>query len=93
MALSSIPLFTGISKDSTSVMSTSAADPTPERQGRALPSRDDQEVYELLDRDGITDDIHLFNEKLKGGRIIQLDPPTARGLGVLSPVQNGSWQR
>jgi hypothetical protein len=26
---------------------------------------DDQEFYQLLDRDGITDDIHLFNRKLK----------------------------
>ncbi len=26
---------------------------------------DDQEFYQLLDRDGITDDIHLFNAKLK----------------------------
>ena len=26
---------------------------------------DDQEFYQLLDKDGITDDIHLFNEKLR----------------------------
>ena len=26
---------------------------------------DDQEFYQLLDRDGVTDDIHLFNEKLR----------------------------
>ena len=26
---------------------------------------DDQEFYQLLDRDGIADDIHLFNDKLK----------------------------
>ena len=26
---------------------------------------DDQEFYQLLDQDGITDDIHLFNEKLR----------------------------
>ena len=26
---------------------------------------DDQEFYQLLDRDGIADDIHLFNKKLK----------------------------
>ena len=25
---------------------------------------DDEEFYQLLDKDGITDDIHLFNEKL-----------------------------
>ena len=26
---------------------------------------DDHEFYQLLDKDGITDDIHLFNEKLR----------------------------
>jgi Integrase core domain len=26
---------------------------------------DDQEFYQPLDKDGITDDIHLFNEKLR----------------------------
>jgi transposase InsO family protein len=26
---------------------------------------DDQEFYQLLDRDGISDDIHLFNDKLR----------------------------
>jgi hypothetical protein len=26
---------------------------------------DDQEFYQLLDRGGVTDDIHLFNEKLR----------------------------
>ena len=26
---------------------------------------DDQEFYQLLDKDGIRDDIHLFNEKLR----------------------------
>ncbi len=26
---------------------------------------DDEEFYQLLDKDGITDDIHLFNEKLR----------------------------
>jgi len=26
---------------------------------------DDQEFYQLLDKDGISDDIHLFNEKLR----------------------------
>ena len=25
----------------------------------------DQEFYQLLDKDGITDDIHLFNETLR----------------------------
>jgi transposase InsO family protein len=26
---------------------------------------DDQEFYQLLDKDGISDDIHLFNKKLR----------------------------
>jgi transposase InsO family protein len=26
---------------------------------------DDQEFYQLLDQNGVTDDIHLFNEKLR----------------------------
>ena len=26
---------------------------------------DDQEFYQLLDRDGVSDDIHLFNAKLR----------------------------
>src|SRR6187431_2178618 len=26
---------------------------------------DDQEFYQLLDQDGISDDIHLFNDKLR----------------------------
>jgi transposase InsO family protein len=30
-----------------------------------LPFRD-QEFYQLLDQDGVTDDIHLFNAKLRG---------------------------
>ena len=26
---------------------------------------DDQEFYRLLDKDGVSDDVHLFNEKLR----------------------------
>jgi hypothetical protein len=29
---------------------------------------DDQEFYQLLNQNGITDDIHLFNDKLGNGR-------------------------
>jgi len=38
-----------------------------ESSGRAARSSrvDDQEFYQLLDTDGISDDIHLFNEKLR----------------------------
>ena len=40
---------------------------TPHLNGKVERSHrvDDQEFYQLLDRDGITDDIHLFNDKLR----------------------------
>ena len=40
---------------------------TPHLNGKVERSHrvDDQEFYQLLDTDGITDDIHLFNEKLR----------------------------
>jgi len=31
----------------------------------ALPRIDDQELYQLLDRNGISDNIHQFNDKLR----------------------------
>jgi transposase InsO family protein len=40
---------------------------TPHLNGKVERSHrvDDQEFYQLLDKEGITDDIHLFNEKLR----------------------------
>ena len=40
---------------------------TPHSNGKVERSHrvDDQEFYQLLDKEGITDDIHLFNEKLR----------------------------
>ena len=40
---------------------------TPHFNGKVERSHrvDDQEFYQLLDKDGITDDIHLFNDKLR----------------------------
>jgi transposase InsO family protein len=40
---------------------------TPRLNGKVERSHriDDQEFYQLLDKDGVTDDIHLFNEKLQ----------------------------
>jgi len=40
---------------------------TPHLNGKVERSHrvDDQEFYQLLDRDGISDDIRLFNEKLR----------------------------
>jgi transposase InsO family protein len=42
-----------------------AEDATVERKVERSHRVDDQEFYQLLDRDGITDDIHLFNDKLR----------------------------
>jgi hypothetical protein len=48
---------------------------------------DDQEFYQLLDKNGITDDIHLFNEEDAGvGERLEL-PPAARGLGRTDSVR------
>jgi transposase InsO family protein len=40
---------------------------TPHLNGKVERSHrvDDQEFYQLLDKDGVTDDIHLFNQKLR----------------------------
>src|SRR5689334_22656681 len=40
---------------------------TPRLNGKVERSHrvDDQEFYQLLDQDGISDDIHLFNDKLR----------------------------
>jgi len=40
---------------------------TPHLNGKVERSHrvDDQEFYQLLDQDGITDDVHLFNDKLR----------------------------
>ena len=40
---------------------------TPHLNGKVERSHrvDDQKFYQLLDKDGVTDDIHLFNEKLR----------------------------
>ena len=40
---------------------------TPQLNGKVERSHrvDDQEFYQLLDRDGVSDDIHLFNQKLR----------------------------
>jgi transposase InsO family protein len=42
-----------------------AADAAPQREGGRLHRVDDQECYQLQDRDGIADDIHRFNETLR----------------------------
>ena len=52
-----------------------SADTAFQWKGRRSHRVDDQEFYQLLDKDGITDDIHLFNEKLRGWEDYQLPPP------------------
>src|SRR5436190_2856306 len=66
MAPSSSPASTGISKHATSAMSISRPK-TPHLNGKVERSHrvDEQEFYQLLDKDGIADDIHLFNDKLR----------------------------
>ena len=65
-APSSSRASTGTSRASTSATSTSALG-QPHLNGKVERSHrvDDQEFYQLLDKDGITDDIHLFNDKLR----------------------------
>ena len=65
-APSSSPTSTGTW--TTWISSTSYIRPrTPHLNGKVERSHrvDDQEFYQLLDRDGISDDIHLFNAKLR----------------------------
>jgi hypothetical protein len=53
---------------------------------------DDQEFYQLLDRDGIADDIHLFNAKLKEWE--DYYNYTGRtGRWRARPRTSGYWQR
>ena len=65
LAPSSNPTFTGISKPD--IRHVYIRPRTPHLNGKVERSHrvDDQEFYQLLDKDGITDDIHLFNAKLK----------------------------
>ena len=49
---------------------------------------DDQEFYRLLVKDGITDDIYLFNEKVRElGELPELPP--ARGRSTVRDDTNG----
>jgi hypothetical protein len=53
---------------------------------------DDQEFYQLLDRDGISDDIHLLTTSFGSGRTTTMT--TGRtGLSVDRPRTNASWQK
>ena len=66
MAPSSSRTFTGTSSGSTFATRTSGR-ARPHLNGKVERSHrvDDQEFYQLLDKDGISDDIHLFNDKLR----------------------------
>jgi hypothetical protein len=67
---------------------------TPHLNGKVERSHrvDEQEFYQLLDKDGITDDIHLFNDKLREWRtIIIIIDRTEPSRG--KPHTKGSWQK
>ena len=73
---------------------------TPRLNGKVerSPRVDDQQFYQLLDRQGISDDIHLFNVQRQAagvGGLLQL-PPSARSARRANPVRtayrkNASW--
>jgi transposase InsO family protein len=66
MGQSSSPSSTGISSDG-DIRHAYIRPRTPHLNGKVERSHrvDDQEFYQLLDRDGISDDIQLLNEKLR----------------------------
>jgi transposase InsO family protein len=67
---------------------------TPRLNGKVERSHrvDNQEFYQLLDRHGISDDIHLFNQKLREWRITTI---TIVHTGHLrgGPRSNDLWQK
>ena len=67
---------------------------TPHLNGKVERSHrvDDQEFYQLPDRDGISDDIHLFNEKLRDGRTTTMTI-IRMGRWTVRPRANDSWPR
>jgi transposase InsO family protein len=64
---------------------------TPRLYGKVERSHrvDDQEFYQLLDKDGIGDDIHLFNDKLQEWEDLQLPPAPRRPRRT--GATSGSW--
>ena len=66
---------------------------TPHLNGKVERSHrvDAQEFYQLLDQEGIADDIHLFNQTLRVGGLLQLSS-SARGHSMDNPRMNGSSQ-
>ncbi len=65
MEASSSPASTGTSSRTTSAMSTSNREHHLNGKVERSHRVDQQEFYQLLDKDGIADDIHLFNDKLR----------------------------
>ena len=65
---------------------------TPHLNGKVERSHrvDQQEFYQLLDKDGVTDDVHFFRRQAaRMGGLLQL-PPTARSSRRARPLTNGS---
>ena len=68
---------------------------TPRLNGKVERSHrvDEQEFYQLLDKDGIGDDIHLFNDKLQRmGGLLQL-PPAPRRPRRADPLRAAPGQK
>jgi transposase InsO family protein len=68
---------------------------TPHLNGKVERSHrvDDQEFYQLLDRDGIADDIHLFNTKLKEWEDYYNYHRPHTGPWRARPLTSGFWKR
>lgn len=67
---------------------------TPRLNGKVERSHrvDEQEFYQLLDKDGIADDIHLFNDNFANGRTTTITiGPTELSMG--RHPTSGSWPR
>ena len=54
---------------------------------------DDQEFYQLFDKEGVTDDIHQFNEKLREWEDYYKVPSSARGARRPNSVRTARAQR
>ena len=68
---------------------------TPHLNGKVERSHrvDDQEFYQFLDKDGITDDIHLFNAKLKEWEDYYNYHRPHGALAGQTRSENDYWQR
>jgi hypothetical protein len=68
---------------------------TPHLNGKVERSHrvDEQEFYQLLDKDGIAEDIHLFNDKLREWEGDYYNYHRPHGALDGQPHTNGFWQK